>query len=114
MDKAFENASHKAILKQTPDTLSSLTEHPHLREFVKSDYRMALMKSIHTNSPNYSEVALFSTGVHGVVSRLMLDPFTRLLYSTNAEDYQELQETIDRGLNTVDAINYVLQKRGMA
>lgn len=112
--KAFENASHKAILKQNPDTLSSLSEHPHLKEFVKSDYRMALLKSIHTSPPNYSEVAIFSSGVHGVVGRLMLDPFTRLLYSTNAEDYQDLQEMIDSGVCVVDAINQLLQNRGQA
>ncbi|MAP25073.1 MAG: type-IV secretion system protein TraC [Rickettsiales bacterium] len=109
--KAFENASHKAILKQTPEAITAFKEHPHLKEYVASDWSMRLLKSVHVSSPHYSEVALYSPGVKGVVGRLMLDPFSALLFSTNATDYKPIDEQIHQGVPILEAIENVLQSR---
>ncbi|MFP3034030.1 MAG: conjugal transfer protein, partial [Candidatus Tisiphia sp.] len=46
--------------------------------------------------------------------RLMLDPFTLMLTSTNARDYQALEDKMMLGMNVTDAINSVLQIRSVA
>ncbi|KJV71857.1 conjugative transfer TraC domain protein, partial [Orientia tsutsugamushi str. UT76] len=40
----------------------------------------------------YSEIAIYSPNVSGVIGRLMIDPFTLLLTSTNARDYQAIED----------------------
>ena len=112
-EKAFENSSWKAILKQNPESLVALRSNPKLEAFVKEDWQLELMQSVHSNPPNYSEVALFGPDVKGVIGRLMLDPFTLLLTSTNAEDYQALESRMHRGMSVVQAIEDVLQQRGL-
>lgn len=112
-EKAFENSSWKAILKQNPETLSSLRANPKLESFVKEDWQLELMQSVHSNPPNYSEIALFGPDVKGVIGRLMLDPFTLLLTSTNPEDYHALETRMNKGMTVVQAINDVLKERGI-
>ncbi len=112
-EKAFENASFKAILKQNPDSLYALRSNPKLAAFVHEDWQLELLQSVHSNPPHYSEVALFGPDVKGVIGRLILDPFTSLLTSTNAEDYQALEERTARGMPVTDAIRDVLKARGL-
>lgn len=112
-EKAFENSSWKAILKQNPESLNALRSNPKLEAFVKEDWQLELMQSVHSNSPHYSEVALFGPDVKGVIGRLMLDPFTLLLTSTNAEDYQALESRMNRGMSVAQSIEDVLQERGL-
>ena len=112
-EKAFENASFKAILKQNPDSLWALRANPKLAAFVREDWQLELLQSIHSDPPHYSEVALFGPDVNGVVARLILDPFTSLLTSTNAEDYQALEDRVNRGMSVTDAISEVLKARGL-
>lgn len=111
-EKAFENAAWKAILKQNPETLLALRSNPKLAAFVKEDWQLERMQSIHSHPPHYSEVALFGPDVRGVVGRLRLDPFTLLLTSTNAEDFQLLEDLTKEGLAPQEAIEQVLKMRG--
>lgn len=113
-EKAFENASWKAILKQNPESLLAMQSNPKLASFVKEPWQLELLQSVHSNPPHYSEAALFGPDVKGVIGRLKLDPFTLLLTSTNAEDYQALEDLCAQGLGVVEAIETVLQKRGLS
>lgn len=112
-EKAFENASWKLILKQNPEALLAMRKNPKLEAFVKEEWQLELMQSIHSNPPHYSEAAIFGPDVSGVVGRLMLDPFTLLLTSTNAEDYQALEKRTQNGMRVADAIEEVLHSRGI-
>jgi len=111
-EKAFENASFKAILKQNPESLLALRSNPKLHAFVKEDWQLELLQSVHSDPPHYSEIALFGPDVKGVIGRLIMDPFTLLLTSTNAEDYQALEERMERGMSVVESIEDVLKLRG--
>jgi conjugal transfer ATP-binding protein TraC len=101
------------ILKQNPETLQALRHNPKLAAFVKDDWQLELLQSIHSNPPHYSEMAIFGPDIRGVVARLMLDPFTKILTSTNAEDYQALEDRIAKGMDIATAINEILDKRGL-
>ena len=112
-EKAFENSAWKAVLKQNPESLLAMRANPKLESFVKSEFDLRLLQSVHSNPPHYSEVALFGPEVRGVVGRLRLDPFTLLLTSTNAEDYQALEEKTSQGMTISNAIEAVLKERGL-
>ena len=112
-EKAFENSAHKIILKQNPESFKAMRANPKLASFVDEEWKLQLMQSIHSNPPHYSEAAIFSPNVSGVVGRLMIDPFTLLLTSTNARDYQALENRMQDGMSVTAAIDSVLRERGI-
>lgn len=107
--EAFNCSSWKCILKQEGDVITALKGHPQLQAFADDEYKEALLRSIHSNPPNYSEVALFGPGIHGIVGRLRLDPFSRLLYSTNPQEYQAIESLINQGMGIEGAITEVMR-----
>ncbi|WP_010303293.1 type IV secretion system protein TraC [Candidatus Odyssella thessalonicensis] len=107
--EAFNSAGWKCILHQKSDVISSLKNHPQLQDFVKDGYRETLLKSIHAKPPHYSEVAIFGPGVEGIVGRLRLDPFSRILYSTNASEYSMIERLLERGHKLEDAIELIIE-----
>ena len=112
-EKAFENSSHKVILKQNPESFKAMRANPKLAGFVDEDWKLNLLQSIHSNPPNYSEAAIYGPNVNGVIGRLMIDPFTLLLTSTNARDYQAIEDKMNLGMSVSEAINNILHERGM-
>ena len=109
--EAFNCSAWKCLLYQEADVIRSFKQHPQLQTFVETEFREALLKSVRSKPPYYSEVALYGPQVHGVVGRLSLDPFSRLLYSTNPEEYQAVEHYLSQGLSVADSIEQVLHKR---
>jgi conjugal transfer ATP-binding protein TraC len=107
--EAFNCSAWKCILYQESDVVSSLKHHDQLQGFVDTEYKEALLHSIHSNPPHYSEIAIFGPHVNGVVGRLRLDPFSRLLYSTNAEEYRLIEQLRQQGSSIEQAIEAVIQ-----
>jgi conjugal transfer ATP-binding protein TraC len=107
--EAFNCSAWKCILYQESDVITSLKHHPQLQGFVDTEYKEALLKSIHSSPPHYSEIAIFGPEVNGIVGRLRLDPFSRLLYSTNAEEYRLIEEYINQGASIEEAIELVME-----
>ena len=107
--EAFNCSSWKCILKQEDDVITALKSHPQLQAFAEDEYKEALLRSIHSKPPHYSEVAIFGPGILGIVGRLRLDPFSRLLYSTNAQEYQVIENFINQGFSIEDAIEQVMK-----
>ncbi|KJV73684.1 type IV secretory system Conjugative DNA transfer family protein [Orientia tsutsugamushi str. UT76] len=110
-EKAFENSSHKIILKQNSESFKAMRANPKLAGFVDEDWKLNLLQSVHSNPPYYSEIAIYSPNVSGVIGRLMIDPFTLLLTSTNARDYQAIEDHMAKGMNVSEAINHVIRER---
>ncbi len=111
-EKAFENSAHKIILKQNPESFKAMRANPKLAGFVDEEWKLNLLQSIHSSPPHYSEAAIYGPNVQGVIGRLMIDPFTLLLTSTNARDYQAIEDRMAKGISVTEAINDVLIKRG--
>ncbi|WP_410522411.1 conjugal transfer protein [Orientia tsutsugamushi] len=84
---------------------------PKLAGFVDEDWKLNLLQSVHSNPSHYSEIAIYSPNVSRVIGRLMIDPFTLLLTSTNARDYQAIEDYTAKGMNVSEAINYVIRER---
>ena len=76
-----------------------------------SEFEAALLKSVRRNSPKYSEIFLdtpFGTGV----ARLVVDDFSRYLYSSSPDDNRLIEAVMDeRGVDYREAIEIVLEQQ---
>jgi hypothetical protein len=100
----FANSTWKLILKQT--SLDSWSE---LGEF--KDY-IPLIESVTKESTNkYSEVLIQTSGLI-TVGRLVLDPYSVALFSTEQEDFNFLQKAKARGLSKDEAVKELSKKYG--
>lgn len=104
---AFNSSAWKCILYQSPEVIEGLSNHDQLSYYVDTDYKLNLMKSIHSNPPHYSEVLIYGHEVNGAVGRLCLDNYSRLLYSTNPGEYQAIENLIKSGATINEAIEIV-------
>lgn len=98
---AFDNSDWMCLLSQKPESIEYLKKRDRLS---LTPQKEALLKSVKTKQGEYAEVMI--TGSNGyAVGRLILDPFSGLLYSTKAEDYTAIQHLRERGFSLSDAIN---------
>ena len=113
---AWECSEWKCILAQDDGAIQEMKNIKALQNLVDTDYKENILKSLKPLPPHYSEVALFGKGIHGIVGRLRLDPFSRLLYSSNADEYRALQERMNLGMSVEEAIEEVIavQERRVA
>ena len=47
------------------------------------------------------------------IGRLILDPFSMMLYSTRAEDFHAIKERTSKGMDVTTAIEEILAERGV-
>lgn len=105
--EAFNCSAWKCIMYQESDVVKSLAKHDHLSYFTNTEFKEDLMLSIHSNPPHYSEVLIYGPDVNGAVGRLCLDTYSRLLYSTNPEEYQAIENLLKSGATIDEAIEIV-------
>ena len=68
------------------------------------------LSSVSTEHGHYSEIFVHGPMGSGV-GRLILDPFSMLLYSTRAEDYQAIKTLTDQGIPVAEAIESIIERR---
>ena len=69
-----------------------------------------MLLSIHTRQGKYSEIMI--RGPHGfAVGRLLLDPFSRVLYSTQADEFSKVKEFVASGKTIAEAIELVARQK---
>ena len=110
-ENIFAGSSHKIILKQNPDGLKAMQAIPQLSHFVDEEWKLKLLQSVHSVKHHYSEAAIFGPNVQSVVTRLMLDPFSLLLLSTDAGEYQAIENRLNKGLSLTASIEDILKAR---
>lgn len=110
----FEGASFKIIFKQNTDTLSKMRSTPLLKSYVETDAQYRRMRSVESKKGEYGEFTLWAPKINGDICRLMIDPFTLLLMSTNPSDKQLIADYRTAGMSLQDAINTILVERGHA
>ncbi|MEI6416071.1 MAG: ATP-binding protein, partial [Pseudomonadota bacterium] len=106
---AITNADWLFLLRQKPESIDRLGKEGklHVYEWMKRQ-----LSSVSTEHGHYSEIFVHGPMGSGV-GRLILDPFSMLLYSTRAEDYQAIKTLADQGMSVIDAIGTILKQRGM-
>lgn len=102
---AFDNSDWMCFLSQKPESIDQLKK---MERVSLTSQKEAKLKSVKTKQGSYAEVMI--SGPNGyAVARLILDPFSGLLYSTKAQDYAAVKQLTARGLKQKDAIEYLLQ-----
>lgn len=104
-----ENSANVWLLGQKKDAINQIKTEQRLP---LSDGGYELLKTVHTAAGRYSEIFFMCEGGYGV-GRLIVDPFSQLLYSTKAEDVQAIKNYTSQGIPTGDAIRRLLRERNI-
>ena len=100
---AWENSALKLIFLQEQEPLMK-----HQKEHETfSDYEMEILKSFpKAKDAGLSQVLLRANGISSF-HRLFVDPFTRVLLSSDGDDYQAVLNYVAQGLDLIDAVSLV-------
>ncbi|KPK48379.1 MAG: hypothetical protein AMS22_15490 [Thiotrichales bacterium SG8_50] len=105
---ALENSDWKFIMSQQPEVIDSLEREGGMSI---TEPTKRLLKSLRTSKGKYSEVFVYSDEMQAP-ARLVLDPYTLLMCSTQAEDYEAIREKTRQGLSMAEALDAVILERG--
>ncbi|HCE96345.1 MAG TPA: type IV secretion system protein TraC, partial [Holosporales bacterium] len=104
---AFDNADWMCLLSQKDESI----------ELLKSSKRLSMdpamertLRSLRTEQGQYAEIMI--KGPKGfALGRLLLDPFSKVLYSTKADEFAAVQGLVDQGLSLKEAILSVVRSQ---
>lgn len=101
----YENSDIKIILGQNPETIDQLKKSERLS---MDAFTERLYKSLR-KTDDYSECVIkMPSGLS--VHRILLDPFSRVLFSSKAEEYNAVCELQKQGKSLIEAIEIVARK----
>jgi conjugal transfer ATP-binding protein TraC len=106
-EAAFNNSDWLYMLSQKKESIELLKKSG---RFLVDDYTQKLLSSVTTKQGEYSEVMVIHERGSAIV-RLLLDPFSRVLYSTKAEEYAQVRNYEAQGLSLRDAIARVAKEK---
>ena len=98
---AFTNSYWKIILMQNKGDIETLVEQKNLP---LNEFQKRLLCSLRTEHGAYSEMMILGDAGECMVGRLFLDPFYRVLYSTQAADFARVNELCASGMPLEKAI----------
>jgi type-IV secretion system protein TraC len=101
----FENSSWKVTLP--PSSFSDFEGHAEFEE------KVPLLKSLSFAPGQYSEMLFSSSGID-VVGRLLLDPFSSALFSTESEDFGFIQQQEARGIPMEQIMDNLIEAKANA
>lgn len=102
---AYANSDWVCFLPQDDKSIENLK-----RESKMPEGKIQALHNLNTIHGIFSEV-LICQGKSYSTHRLWLDPFSNLLYSTQATDYTRIQDLRKQGKNLEDAIEMILEER---
>ena len=70
---------------------------------------LSLLRTVKMNPGKYGETLIVSDNGYAV-GRLLLDPFSSLLYSTKAEEFSAVEGLVNQGIPVDEAIDQFLAK----
>lgn len=109
-EAAFSNADWLFLLRQKPESILALekTDKLAIDESMKN-----MLLSVKTVQGNYSEVFVHGGQMGHGIGRVLFDPFSLLLVSSKAEDFEAVKEYRQKGYTIVEALESVLADRGV-
>jgi conjugal transfer ATP-binding protein TraC len=102
----LENSAWLCMLKQKKESLELLKK---AGKISLSDSQISLVSTLEMRSGKYSEVLISSSG-GGVVGRLVLDPFSNILYSTKPDEFNAVRTLIKSGLEPAIAVTKIAEQ----
>jgi len=104
---ALDNSDWMFLLRQKPESIERMDK---LGQLAMDDAMKRLLQSLRTEHGAYSEIFIHSPVGSGV-GRLIVDPYSLLLFSSRAEDFTAINEKRAAGLSVSQAIDAVLRER---
>lgn len=105
---AFDNSDWMCLLSQKKESIDQLKK---TERFSMTPHMEALLSSVRTKQGEYAEVLI--SGPHGYsVGRLILDPFSRVMYSTKADEFAAVKALTQKGVSMLEAIDRVASASG--
>jgi conjugal transfer ATP-binding protein TraC len=102
-----ENSANRFILYQKPETIQSIRQHNRL---MIGDAGFDYLMTVHTVAGEYSEIFMTTSYGNGI-GRLIVDPYTKLLYSTHPDDIKAIAQRTRMGMNLNEAITDILKNQ---
>lgn len=104
---ALDNSDWMFLLRQKPESIEMMDK---LGQLTMDDAMKRLLQSLRTEHGAYSEIFIHSPVGNGI-GRLIVDPYSLLLFSSRAEDFNAINEKRAAGLSVSEAIDAVLRER---
>ena len=104
---AFDNSDWMCLLSQKKESIEQLKK---LGRIALTPAMEAQLKSVKTKQGEYAEVMIY--GSNGfAVGRLLLDPYSTLLYSTQPQDYAVVKKFMAQGFSISEALEQLLTQK---
>lgn len=106
---AFQNSNWLIMLGKDDDAINVLKKEGLI---TMDSIKESALSSLRMEPGKYSELFLYNKGTgYFSVKQLKLDPFSALLYSTKAEDFQAVQELQKHHKTVEEAVQWLLEHR---
>lgn len=105
---AYFSANWRITLRQKPESIADMLK---AGEITLDAAELKAMESLTTVPGLYSELLIKCDSEYGI-ARMILDPYSLLLYSSAPEDFNAIAAYRNQGLSPHEAILRVLQDRG--
>ena len=109
-EAAFNNADWLFLLRQKPESILALEKSEKL---VIDESMKNMLMSVKTVQGAYSEVFVHGGQMGHGIGRVLFDPFSLLLVSSKAEDFEAVRAYRKQGYTIVEALESVLADRGV-
>ena len=104
---ALDNSDWMFLLRQKPESIEMMDK---LGQLTMDDAMKRLLQSLRTEHGAFSEVFIHSPAGNGI-GRLIVDPYSLLLFSSRAEDFSAINAKRATGMTVSQAIDAVLRDR---
>lgn len=102
---AFENSDWMCLLSQKKSSITALADSGKLE---LDEAKRHALESVTTRHGEFSEVMICDAEGNYSISRLILDPFSQLLYTTKAHEFAKIKELRNQGYTITEAIERLL------
>ena len=101
---AFENSDHVISLRLKPESVSQIVKNERLQ---LNEHDAEMIRSLSISFGEYSELYLMGPyGNH--VGRLILDPFSKTLYSSDANIFKQIEMLRSKGVSIEESIETIM------
>lgn len=94
----------KVMLKQSVDSTESLEKMKMPEDLID------VVRGLNTVKGEYSEMLVYHSEKNYFISRLMLDKFSQVLYSSSPDVYASIERYMKKGLETAEAVEIVMRE----
>lgn len=107
---AFNNSGWLFLLSLKKESIDLLEQN---KKLSMTSEMKRMLNSVRTEEGLFSEIFISSPGAGYGIGRLILDPYTLLLYSSKGEDYEAIEGKRAMGMTVAESIEAVLVDRGI-